>query len=324
MSHFTVTVAVPGADADEAEANIKTLLAPYDENLEVAQRTEDGETWWYNPKAKWDWYQIGGRWSGALRLRPGFSREDCANGERSWTNEDRLATPGTCDLARIRALDLAGMRDDAAAKAFDDWNEYAAVVHGTPQHLPWETFLDRAKAAEQAAPRPRQELEREALDAVLADFGLADIGAAADALQASDPEKHRHFLDRCRKELDAVDAAWEASTYTVQKARADYAAQPRIAALRAHEGYKNFLWDGPEDTFDHLDRDEYVALQRAEAVPGFATVTHEGDWIEKGRMGWFALSDKTPESTNAYLEQANSYLDSLPEDMWLAVVDCHI
>lgn len=323
MSHFTVTVAVSGADASDAEENIKALLAPFDENLEVAQRTEDGETWWYNPKAKWDWYQIGGRWTGELRLRPGVSREDYADGERSWTNEGELATPGTCDLARIRALDLAGMRDDAATKAVNDWNEYASVVHGTPQHLPWSVFVDRVKAAENAAPRSKPEMEKEALEAVLADIGLADIDAA-EGLKKSDPDAYHHFLDRCSKELEAVNAAWQASTYTIERARTDYAAQPRIAALRAHESYKGFLWEGPEDIFDHLDRDEYVALQRAKAVPGFATLTHEGQWIEQGRMGWFAMSDKTPESIAAYLEQANTYLDSLDDQMWLGVVDCHI
>lgn len=323
MSHFTVTVAVSGGDADDAEENIRTLLAPFDENLEVAQRTEDGETWWYNPDAKWDWYQIGGRWSGELQLRANAAEDDYARGERSWTNENELPTPGTCDLARIRALDLVGMRDAAAAKAVDDWNEYASVVHGTPQHLPWQVYLDRVKDAETAAPGPKPELEKEALDAVLADLGLADVDAA-NQLKETDPGAHAHFLDRSRKELDAVDAAWQASTYTIQQARADYAAQPRIAALRAYDGYKGFLWDGPEDIFDHLDRDEYVALQRAQAVPGFATLTHEGQWIEKGRMGWFGMSDETHDSTNAYLEQANTYLDGLPEDMWLAVVDCHI
>jgi hypothetical protein len=323
MSHFTVTVAVSGTDADDAEENIQTLLAPFDENLEVAQRTEDGETWWYNPKAKWDWYQIGGRWSGELQLRADAAEDDFARGERSWANENELPMPGTCDLARIRALDLAGMRDAAAAKAVDDWNEYASVVHGTPQHLLWETFVDRVKTAEKAAPRPKQELEKEALDAVLADLGLADI-TAAEALKQTDTDAHTYFLARSRKELEAVDAAWAASTYTVQQARVDYAAQPRIAALRAHESYKGYFFDGPEDIFDHLDRDEYVALQRAQAVPGFATLTHEGHWIEKGRMGWFGMSTKTQNSTNAYLEQVNTYLDSLPEDLWLGVVDCHI
>ncbi|GAB3162106.1 hypothetical protein GCM10027258_80460 [Amycolatopsis stemonae] len=323
MSHFSVTVAVSGEDVDAARENINTLLAPFDENLEVAQRTEDGETWWYNPNAKWDWYQIGGRWSDELQLRTDAADGDYARGERSWTNENKLATPGRCDLSRIRALDLEGMREAAAAKAVDDWNEYASVVHGTPQHLPWQMFVDRVKNAEKDAPRPKQELEKEALDAVLADLGLADIDAA-DALKTSDPDAHTHFLARSRKELEAVDAAWAASTYTIQQARTDYAAQPRIAALRAHAGYKQFLWDGPEDTFDHLDRDEYVALERAQAIPGYATLTHQGQWIEKGRMGWFGLSDKTHDSTNAYLEQANTYLDGLSGELWLAIVDCHI
>lgn len=323
MSHFTVTVAVSGADADDAAENINALLAPFDENLEVAQRTEDGETWWYNPKAKWDWHTIGGRWSGELRLRKDAAREDYDTGERSWTNENELATPGTCDLARIRALDLEGMRDAAGTKAVVDWNEYATVVHGTPQHLPWEMFADRVEQAAKSAPRPKPDLEKEALDAVLADLGLADI-TAAEALKKSDPDRHSHFLDRARKELEVVDAGWQASTYTVEKARADYAAQPRIAAIRAHEGYKGFFFTGPEDIFDHLDRLEYTQLQRAQAIPGYATLTHDGQWIEKGRMGWFGISDKTQDSTNAYLEQANTYLNSLSGDMWLAVVDCHI
>ncbi|MFI6029498.1 hypothetical protein [Amycolatopsis magusensis] len=323
MSHFSVTVAVSGADADEAEENIKTLLAPFDENLEVARRTKGDEIRGHKPNAKWDWYQIGGRWSGELRLRSDAAEGDYARGERSWTGEDEPPIPGTCDLARIRALDLAGMRDAAAADAVDDWNEYAAVVHGTPQHLPWQMFVDRVEAAAKAAPRPKAELEREALDAVLADLGLADIDAALQ-LKETAPDAHAHFLDRSRKELDAVDAAWQASTYTIQQARTDYAAQPRIAKLRAHEGYQGFFLEGPEDIFDHLDRDEYVALQRAQAVPGFATLTHQGQWIEKGRMGWFGMSDKTQDSTTTYLDQANTYLDSLPGDLWLAIVDCHI
>lgn len=38
----------------------------------------------YNPKSKWDWYQVGGRWSGLLYALPGETGE---RGEKSWTNE---------------------------------------------------------------------------------------------------------------------------------------------------------------------------------------------------------------------------------------------
>jgi len=44
---------------------VTRALAPYDENLEIEQVEEDGETWWTNPDGFWDWWQIGGRWRGA-------------------------------------------------------------------------------------------------------------------------------------------------------------------------------------------------------------------------------------------------------------------
>jgi hypothetical protein len=58
MSHYLVGVVVN--DISEVD----DILAPYDENMEVEPYTDDdGETTTYNPKSKWDWYSIGGRWN---------------------------------------------------------------------------------------------------------------------------------------------------------------------------------------------------------------------------------------------------------------------
>ena len=58
MSHYLVGVVVN--DISEVD----DILAPYDENMEVEPYTDDdGETTTYNPNSKWDWYQIGGRFS---------------------------------------------------------------------------------------------------------------------------------------------------------------------------------------------------------------------------------------------------------------------
>ena len=70
MSHFTTAVFTKTNDMSEVEK----LLAPYDENLEVKPyKDEYGEESTYNPKSKWDWYEIGGRWSGLLKLKDGKS-----------------------------------------------------------------------------------------------------------------------------------------------------------------------------------------------------------------------------------------------------------
>ena len=58
MSHYLVGVVVN--DISEVD----DVLASYDENMEVEPYTDDdGEITTYNPKSKWDWYSIGGRWS---------------------------------------------------------------------------------------------------------------------------------------------------------------------------------------------------------------------------------------------------------------------
>lgn len=36
----------------------------------------------YNPKSRWDWYQVGGRWSDMLKIKPEAS--SASLGERSW------------------------------------------------------------------------------------------------------------------------------------------------------------------------------------------------------------------------------------------------
>ena len=63
--------------------------------------------YWENPNAKWDWYQVGGRWAGRLVVA-----SDCMNcdiGEKSWGygSTDPYATIGRykkVDAARIKDL----------------------------------------------------------------------------------------------------------------------------------------------------------------------------------------------------------------------------
>jgi len=61
-----------------------------------------------------------------------------------------------------------------------------------------------------------------------------------------------------------------------------------------------------------MDRDAYIRQERDRAIPGYALLTESGMWI------------KSEESTMAlYLEQANEYVDRLPGDTWLFIVECH-
>ncbi len=54
----------------------------------------------YNPDAQWDWYVVGGRWMGALALKPGAVGE---LGEPGVFRND--AEDGTADIAKVKDVD---------------------------------------------------------------------------------------------------------------------------------------------------------------------------------------------------------------------------
>lgn len=77
MSHFSVAV------FSSEPKDVARLLEPYNENVgclspfSVFEESDDfgidpvkqKRGHWYNPNAKWDWWEIGGRWSGFLNLK---------------------------------------------------------------------------------------------------------------------------------------------------------------------------------------------------------------------------------------------------------------
>lgn len=85
MSHFVVAV------FSMRPEDVDMLLSPFDENTEDGEylewvsdedsdfneeRNENGYI--SNPNAKWDWYEIGGRWNGALRMKNSDRRSNQA------------------------------------------------------------------------------------------------------------------------------------------------------------------------------------------------------------------------------------------------------
>lgn len=78
--------------------------------------------YWENPNAKWDWYEVGGRWSGFFKLkpnvigRPGFIA---------------LSTkPGYADSVRLCDIDIEGMRKAAEEEAAQRYDAFHRIVAG--------------------------------------------------------------------------------------------------------------------------------------------------------------------------------------------------
>lgn len=134
MSHFSVLVLTREGQG------VEELLLPYMENccgepprefmefFEDEERGVDDETgrrgYWQNPDAKWDWYEVGGRFCGMLRATRGTRAVP-----------ERLVgryPDGRFDSARVGDCDF-GPDEEARAAAADFW---ARAVEGTGDGAP--------------------------------------------------------------------------------------------------------------------------------------------------------------------------------------------
>lgn len=86
-----------------------------------------------NPNRQWDWYQLGGRWSGFLKLKPGAVG---ATGEPGLMGSHFAKGADRADQARKGDVDIAGMRDQAGEKAGAKWDKAHALSGGAT----WESW----------------------------------------------------------------------------------------------------------------------------------------------------------------------------------------
>ena len=95
------------------------------------KKNEAGRYGYYeNPNAKWDWYQVGGRWTGALRVKE--MAVSAQKGEPSLLavmaaveNGEKLEDdPHTADVARIDEIDFEGMDLEVGTKIEAFWAKW--------------------------------------------------------------------------------------------------------------------------------------------------------------------------------------------------------
>ena len=152
MSHFTVAV------FSKTPGDVEELLAPFDEQVEAnspyAEFVEDEDCdydenakakgYWRNPKARWDWWEVGGRWRGLLQLRPGKTGYTAPLDR--W-HKDFVYPPHRCDAALVADCDFSPSeaRIRQAARLWEVAVEGDAPREDEEFFSPWkpEYYLNR-------------------------------------------------------------------------------------------------------------------------------------------------------------------------------------
>lgn len=93
--------------------------------------------YWENPNAKWDWYQLGGRWSGFFKMKPGSEGVVGSAGLFS-----APAEAGYADSALKKEIDFASMMEEASKKAGEKWDLIKKLTEGLEPAKSWEHVRD--------------------------------------------------------------------------------------------------------------------------------------------------------------------------------------
>jgi len=105
-----------------------------------------------NPNSKWDWYQVGGRWSGFFKMKDTINSGGQL-GERSWTNKDKEIDLNYADVTTKGNIDIVGMQDGIRKRSETEFDNLVAAM-GDTTPVSWsatrEEYLENGKTIEQA------------------------------------------------------------------------------------------------------------------------------------------------------------------------------
>jgi hypothetical protein len=261
-----------------------------------------------NPNSKWDWWVIGGRWSGILKLKQlpllpdsaifdkfGFSRSEFEMLVKMYKEND------------TECIDMISKYKGMEVDILQAIQEYIKPVF-TPGKIGEKGSL--GDHFSEGPGRADQALKRDI------DFdGMRDDNI-------KDATETWNKVYECVKDFLPL-ITWKEvreAVPDIDRAREVYHNQPCIQALRADNDLKWHELDGMFlDDPDGLNK--YVQSRNCAAIT-FAVCTKDG-WFEKGEMGWWGIvsDEKLPYDWSAKFTEL---FDAADDDDMLTVVDYHI
>lgn len=240
----------------------------------------------YNPKSKWDYWRVGGRWPRYFPVRRPLSSK--------WL-PGLITTALSWEWQPMPGVQESKPDKDARESLNHGW------VEGGPKGL--LDFEQKRKAEED---RARKEY---------AEF-MAFVESTGFSLEHT--QGRSKFIEEF-EDMPASDLKWAARDRAFQV----YREQPLVKALNESAEYR-WAWSCLIDKYKKSTLDELVEEARRDAVPGYALLTLDERWMAPGEMGWFGMSTDDEEGRAEYKRQANEYLDNLSDDTILVVLDLHI
>lgn len=234
-------------------------------DLEILENWYGGELrsegWGHvtNPNAKWDWWKIGGRWTGLLKLKEmGMGR----NGSPGLMTDENTDT-FRADIALAGDVDWQAIHDEDVQRQIDGYkvrHHYIALAEN--MDIPEAIYLECEKQ-----------------------FNENEYARQVGSIR-------KLVLYKMANQLSGQD--------------------------------NHLWWDSYTEVAQYMNLDEkqYKATCIGKAQT-YAFIDLDGNWQQRGEMGWFGLDDES-KGTKNYDEAWWQFVKSIPADQLVYVIDCHI
>lgn len=134
-------------DKEPLETTFAQLYEKYGDDWNSNEWKFENEQWveysTYNQESKWDWYQLGGRWTGYFKLKEDTTGE---------LGEPGLMTSGApdgyTDSCRVGDIDFEGMRNEAESGAIKVYDTAQDIIGDLKLEQSWECLLDKKRNEE--------------------------------------------------------------------------------------------------------------------------------------------------------------------------------
>lgn len=250
-----------------------------------------------NPNARWDWWVVGGLWSGELLTKSGTT--DTTKGRPGFLGTQ--SDPNGVDVCRIEDLDLHGMRER----------------HVRLRRECIERAVEKCNEIRTQPPRDEE--------------GGGTVTAMAPLTRAQVLE----IWEACARQLPQETENWEAVNKCLPEDkkinRWDFfhanlpSDHPILVAVREKVSNVMTGWFSAGVPEECTDVEAWI--NSAPAISSWAVLIRDKDgkpsWHEKGKMGWFGTSTNKMTSEQ-WAQEVSSLVASRPAGSWVTVVDCHI
>ena len=261
----------------------------------------------YNPNSKWDWYSIGGRWSGRVL----FTKKPLPLGFEL----EGFSTPEVNNL-----LTMYKENKKKFEKVVSKYNGKSAEI--------------RKVISQMAETIEKLEDVSDELGNGVDETTMGEVDW--EGMRKRGENRGREYYNKVKAALGGVipqpEVAWmsmheldEYKDWDIQKKRDFYHSQDALKKLE--EAEKN---DTTHELFGFgfnledfaCGEEAYVKRCGDDAMTTFAVVK-DGKWYERGEMGWFAMVANEKDG-KSWGDEVSELLKDVPADTKLTIVDCHI